>query len=99
MRRAHPSYGEASWAATAEQPESPFCSAAGCPMPGAISESTKGTGPWFCRFHFGAEPNKWPAITSEVRELKRSGLLYAPPEQSPAVKAMLAKVIRRRGAT
>jgi len=26
-----------------------------------------------------------------------TGPLYAPPEQSPAVKAMLAKVIRRKG--
>lgn len=98
MRRSNPSYGETS-AATDEPAQSPFCFAGGCSLPGAISESTKGGGPWFCRFHFGAEPNKWQGITDETRELKRSGLLYAPPEQSPAVKAMLAKVIRRRGAT
>jgi len=44
------------------------CHAYGCPMRGSISESTKGGGPWFCRFHFGALPDKWPEITAAVRQ-------------------------------
>lgn len=53
----------------APQPESDDgrCHAHGCPLPGAISDSTKGGGPWFCRHHFGREPNQWQAITETVR--------------------------------
>jgi len=47
------------------------CFANGCPLSGAISELTKGGGPWFCRFHFGREPDLWPEITETVRETLR----------------------------
>lgn len=48
-----------------------MCHAYGCPLPGAISSSTVGGGPWFCRFHFGQLAHDWPRITEEVRHRLR----------------------------
>lgn len=47
------------------------CHAHGCPLSGAISESTRGGGPFFCRFHFGTTPGEWPEITTKVRQTLR----------------------------
>lgn len=47
------------------------CHAHGCPLSGAISESTRGGGPFFCRFHFGTDPKEWQAITETVRATLR----------------------------
>ena len=60
------------------------CHAYGCPLPGSISASTVGGGPWFCRFHFGARAAEWADITTSIRngtlDLEHKG-------DSPAVKA------------
>lgn len=71
------------------------CMAYGCPLAGAISDSTKGGGPWFCRFHFGTAADDWQRITTEIRDRKREGLLEADGEPSPVVVAMRERVIRR----
>ncbi len=57
------------------------CHANGCPLPGAISESTKGGGPWFCRFHFGRQADLWPQITDTVRGTMREN---GPDSRAPA---------------
>lgn len=63
----------------------------GCPLPGAISESTRGGGPWFCREHFGAKSEAWPDITVDLRRRERDGTLYQAP-RSAWVQAARAKV-------
>lgn len=45
------------------------CCAFGCPMPGAMTQSTVGTNEWFCWLHFGKESVHWQAITSEINRL------------------------------
>lgn len=55
------------------RPAGHWCAAYGCPMPGAISESTTGGGTWLCRRHFGARPDDWQEITTQVRRDLRPG--------------------------
>ncbi len=64
-------YNDAARGAPEPEVDTGGCYANGCPLPGAISESTKGGGPWLCRFHFGHEPIRWPEITETVREAMR----------------------------
>ncbi len=92
MRRARQVHDEP---AGSDASVSPFCVAGGCSMPGALSDNTKGGGPWFCRYHFGAEPRHWPAITEEVREARREG--FREPNPTPSVLEMRAKLLPRGG--
>lgn len=59
--------------AETERPNNAYCFANGCPLPGGISESTKGGGPWLCRFHFLTQPKVWPRITEWVKGELASG--------------------------
>lgn len=70
------------------QYRSAHCHAFGCPLPGGLSHSTLGGGPWFCRFHFGRERHEDDAITEEVRRMKASGELDAPRGDTLAVAEM-----------
>lgn len=92
-----------------EQPQgeatfvSPRCFAAGCPLPGGISESRAGGGPWFCRFHYGEQAARWPGITlqvqDDIREMRLDAtgkVLPAADTVSPTVGAMLAAANARR---
>lgn len=74
-------YNDAARGAPEPEVDTGGCYANGCPLPGAISESTKGGGPWFCRFHFGREPLTWPEITETVREAMRE---REPDSRAPA---------------
>lgn len=97
MRREY--YSAQKPSADAEPTESRYCAAAACPLPGAISESIKGGGPWLCRFHFGAPAVRWPEITDEAKQAKqakRDGTLDAPPPPTRTVADMLTRVIRGR---
>ncbi|MCD6674863.1 MAG: hypothetical protein LT106_18675 [Burkholderiaceae bacterium] len=60
-------YNDAARGAPEPEVDSGRCHAYGCPLPGAISDSTKGSGPWLCRFHFGRDRGEWQAITETVR--------------------------------
>jgi len=42
------------------------CLARGCPLPGTVSDSTKGGGPWTCSAHRRAAPEQWPAISERA---------------------------------
>jgi hypothetical protein len=37
-----------------------------CPLPGTVSDSTKGGGPWTCSAHRRAAPEQWPAISERA---------------------------------
>jgi hypothetical protein len=39
------------------------CLARGCPLPGTVSDSTKGGGPWTCSAHRRAAPEQWDAVS------------------------------------
>lgn len=93
MRREHYSGAEPPHEAAET---SRYCAAAGCSLPGAISESIKGGGPWLCRFHFGAPAVRWPEITDEAKQAKRDGTLDAPPPPTRTAADMLTRVIRGR---
>lgn len=64
-------YNDAARSAPEPDVDGRGCHVHGCPLPGAISESTKGGGPWFCHFHFGRQPDLWAGITETVREAMR----------------------------
>lgn len=68
------------------------CFAAGCPLPGGITDSTKGGGPWFCRFHHGRQSAQWPEITQEIRSMRQTGELDARPAPSPLVAEFRARL-------
>lgn len=76
--------GQAPTESTSEsgRPNNEMCIAHGCPLPGGISESTRGGGPWLCRFHFLAQPDGWQRITrwirSELAEGKHPRELHIP---------------------
>ena len=72
----------------------PMCAAYGCPLPGGISLSTKGGGPWHCRFHFGREPSEFDGITTDVRRMKRDGELEAPRGETRTVAEMKSRMKR-----
>jgi hypothetical protein len=61
-------------------------------MPGAIADSTHGSGRWACRFHFGVGSREWDRITTGIRQKLGAGLPLDPTEQTPTVKAMLESV-------
>jgi hypothetical protein len=42
------------------------CLARDCPLPGTVSDSTKGGGPWTCSAHRRAAPEQWPAISERA---------------------------------
>lgn len=42
------------------------CIAHGCPLPGTVTDSTKGGGPWTCSPHRRAAPDQWPAISERA---------------------------------
>jgi hypothetical protein len=45
------------------------CLAAGCPLPGTTSDSTKGGGPWTCSAHRRAAPDQWPAVSQRAASM------------------------------
>lgn len=47
-----------------------LCAAYGCPMLGAMTQSTVGTSEWYCWLHFGKEAVQWQAITVELNHLR-----------------------------
>lgn len=55
-------------AALKERSPSIGCQVPGCPMVGTISPSIAGRGPWYCRFHFKADPRDYDAITLQLRK-------------------------------
>lgn len=76
--------------AAGQEPAGGGCHAYGCPLPGAISESTKGGGPWFCRHHFGTGGAAWAGITTRLREEQaHDGELVA---AAPAVPAAVQRI-------
>lgn len=75
-------------------PTSTRCAAYGCPMSGTISDSTKGGGTWYCRFHFQASPRAFDAISEDVRNRARSGDLFAAGEPTPSVASMRDRMKR-----
>lgn len=42
------------------------CLARDCPLPGTVTDSTKGGGPWTCSAHRRAAPEQWPAISERA---------------------------------
>ncbi len=64
------------------------CPAFGCPLAGALTTSTNGGGPWYCRHHFGRATTEFDAITTEILR----GDPAAAPARSPLVQAMLDKL-------
>jgi len=70
-------YAEASASVggSAGQADSRQCHAYGCPLAGAISDSLKGGGPWFCRHHHGVPPERWAEITTSLRQQQQETLL------------------------
>lgn len=70
-------YADASAAVggNAGQADSRQCHAYGCPLAGAISDSLKGGGPWFCRHHHGVPPERWAEITTSLRQQQQETLL------------------------
>lgn len=89
MRRTHATAAAGEAQAPADDGR---CFAAGCPLAGGISDSTKGSGPWFCRFHFGRQSAQWPEITQEIRSMRETGELYARPAPSQTVLDMRARL-------
>lgn len=77
---------------------SPFCASYGCQLSGAISHSTLGGGPWYCRFHFGREPSESDAITFDIRKMKASGELDGPRPDTATVTDMRTRLITRKAA-
>lgn len=45
------------------------CAAFGCNLMGTMTRATSGSKEWWCFLHFGAEPEHWGAITTELRRL------------------------------
>lgn len=74
------------------------CHAYGCPLPGAISASTVGGGPWFCRHHFGVGAALWPETTTRIRrELAHDGELVDTTQAvPPAVQRVREQVAQTR---
>lgn len=44
------------------------CYAAGCPLPGTWSDSTKGDGPWFCYLHSSVKASRRDEVTGKIHE-------------------------------
>lgn len=75
----------------------PGCHAFGCPLAGGITESTKGGGPWFCRFHFGVHASMWPELSADIRSGKLGQATDEPTQTVGAMKqALLPRIERRR---
>lgn len=68
------------------------CAAYGCPLAGSITDSTKGGGVWYCRFHFAARGALNDEITEGLRRKIRAGEPLQSDEPTPTVLAMRAKV-------
>ena len=47
-----------------------LCAAYGCPLIGSMCSSTSGSTEWWCFAHFGANPGRFQAITSELHRLR-----------------------------
>ena len=77
---------------TAGEPAYTGCGAYGCPMPGALSDSTHGSDRWTCRFHFGVASREWDRVTTGIRQKLGAGIPLDPTEPTPTVKAMLERV-------
>lgn len=43
------------------------CLANGCPLPGTVSDSTRGGGPWMCSAHRQSATERWPQISERAR--------------------------------
>lgn len=75
------------------------CAAYGCPLAGSISASTRGGGPWYCRFHFAVGPSGWAEITTRLTRERASGELTQAPSAPAAVQRIreqIAEVRARR---
>lgn len=70
------------------------CIAFGCPLPGAISDSTRGGGPWLCRMHFGTSPSEFQEVTRKVRHRLANGLPLESEGPTQTVREMLERVKR-----
>lgn len=89
MRRTHANAAAGEAQAPADDGR---CFAAGCPLAGGITDSTKGVGPWFCRHHFGRQSAQWPEITQEIRSMRETGELDTPAKSSQMVQDMRARL-------
>lgn len=58
--------------APTDKPPAGQCEANRCPEFGTISPNTREGGPWYCRFHFMANPMSWPSITEERIRVRES---------------------------
>lgn len=79
-----------------EERDPSACAAYGCPLPGSISESTTGGGPWLCRHHFGVASSRWTEITTRLRRpMANDELIDAAPSVSPTVQRIREENARR----
>ena len=69
-----------------------MCAAYGCPLPGGISESTKGGGPWFCRFHFNNDRRQFDNITTDLRRKIKDGEPLTSADDSATVRGMKSRM-------
>lgn len=81
------------------RPDNGMCVAYGCPLPGGISHSTLGGGPWYCRFHSDRKPSESDAITTEIRRKLRDGEPLDRPGPTPTVAAMREAMHKRARVT
>lgn len=51
-----------------KQHHSDGCHAAGCRIRGSMSASVGDGAKFLCRYHFGADPGRWPLITERLSE-------------------------------
>lgn len=71
------------------------CAAYGCPLAGGITDSTKGGGVWYCRFHFQAGSGAFDEITKGLREKIRNGEPLDSTEPTATVKWMRERLKKR----
>ncbi len=62
------SYGKRKVEKSQEPEHTIRCYASGCTLRGSLSTEGGDEGRYFCRFHFGAEPDRWLVISERLRE-------------------------------
>lgn len=71
------------------------CHADGCLLAGAISEGTRGEGPWFCHHHFFAGKAAHDEVTMKLRNRLAAGLPLDEPQGASQTVMQFRESMRR----
>jgi hypothetical protein len=76
------------------------CAAHGCPLPGSVSDNTRGEGPWTCSPHRRADSKDWPAVTERLtanRWLVKAMTVLRTEDVTPELAQRISYAANERG--